>query len=117
LIEQGDLHRVSNVRPAEGINNLFHWNATNTEPSMADERGMTIHFTDGSKMSLSFPKQVKSDETVSVRLEKILDKKTLMIGADGALLVFPFSNIKYLRVSPSPPKLPDYVIKDASILP
>jgi hypothetical protein len=81
---------------------------------MADERGMTIHFTDGSKMRLSFPKQVKSEETVSVRLEKILERNALLVEADGALLLFPFSNIKYLQVYPSPPKLPDYVIKDAS---
>jgi hypothetical protein len=82
---------------------------------MADERGMTIHFTDGSKMRLSFPKQVKSEETVSVRLEKILERNTLLVEADGALLVFPFSNIKYLQVYPCPPKLPDYLIKDASV--
>jgi hypothetical protein len=84
---------------------------------MADERGMTVHFTDGSKMNLSFPKQVKSDETVSVRLEKILDRSALLVEADGALLVLPFSNVKYLQVYPSPPKLPDYVIKDASVAP
>jgi len=84
---------------------------------MAEERGMTIHFTDGSKMSLGFPKQVKSEETVSVRLEKILDKAALLVEADGALLVFPFSNVKYLQVYPSPPKLPDYVIKEASVAP
>jgi hypothetical protein len=84
---------------------------------MADERGMTIHFTDGSKMGLSFPKQVKSDETVSVRLEKILDRAALLVEADGALLVVPLSNVKYLQVSPAPPKLPDYVIKDASVAP
>jgi hypothetical protein len=82
---------------------------------MADERGMTIHFNDGSKMRVSFPKQVKSEETVSVRLEKILERNTLLVEADGALLLFPFSNIKYLQVYPSPPKLPDYVIKDASL--
>jgi hypothetical protein len=48
---------------------------------MADERGMTIHFTDGSQMCLSFPKRVKSDETVSARLEKILERKTLLVEA------------------------------------
>jgi hypothetical protein len=84
---------------------------------MADERGMTVHFTDGTKMGLNFPKQVKSDETVSVRLEKILDRAALLVEADGALLVFPFSNVKYLQVYPSPPKLPDYVIKGASVAP
>ena len=82
---------------------------------MADERGMTIHFMDGTKMGLSFPKQVKSEETVSVRLEQILDKPTLMIEADGALLAVPFSNIKYLQIYPAPPRLPDYVIKDAVV--
>jgi hypothetical protein len=84
---------------------------------MVEERGMVIHFTDGSKMGLKFPKQVKSDETVGVRLEKVLDKETLLVEADGALLLFPFSSIKYLQVYPSPPKLPDYVIKDASLAP
>jgi len=84
---------------------------------MADERRMTIHFTDGLKMVLNFPKQVKSDETVSVRLEKIQEREALMVEADGALLLFPFANIKYLQVYPSPPKLPDYVIKDASVAP
>jgi hypothetical protein len=68
-------------------------------------------------MGLNFPKQVKSDETVSVRLEKILDRAALLVEADGALLVFPFSNVKYLQVYPSPPKLPDYVIKGASVAP
>ena len=39
---------------------------------MANERGMTIHFMDGSKLQLNFPKQVKSDEAVSLRLEKMI---------------------------------------------
>jgi len=83
---------------------------------MAEEdRGMVIHFTDGSKMDLSFPKQVKSDDSVGFRLERVLDKPTLLVEADGALLVFPFSSIKYLQVYPSPPKLPDFVIKGAHL--
>jgi hypothetical protein len=39
-----------------------------------------------------------------------------MIEADGALLTIPFSNIKYLQVYPAPGALPEYVIKDASIV-
>ena len=82
---------------------------------MTNERGMTIYFMDGSKMAVTFPKQVKSDETVSVRLEQMLDKPALMIEADGALLMLPFSSIKYLQVYPAPPRLPGYVIKDAAV--
>jgi len=40
-----------------------------------------------------------------------------MVETDGALLMFPFSNIKYLQVYPSPAKLPDYVIKGATLVP
>jgi len=84
---------------------------------MADERGMVIHFTDGSKLELSFQKQVKHDDSVSVRLEMMLEHPVLMVETDGALLMFPFSNIKYLQVYPSPAKLPDYVIKGATLVP
>jgi hypothetical protein len=83
---------------------------------MNDERGMIVHFVDGTKLKLSFPKQVKTDEAVSIRLEKLLDKPALMVQADGALLSIPFSSIKYLQVYPVPGGLPDYVIKGASIV-
>ena len=82
---------------------------------MAPERGMTIYFMDGSKMSVTYPKQVKHDETIPVRLERLLEKDLLMVEADGALLAFPYANIKYLQVYPAPAVLPDYVIKEASI--
>ena len=45
---------------------------------MSDERGMTVHFMDGSKLKLSFPKQTKTDEVVSIRMEKLLDKPKLV---------------------------------------
>jgi hypothetical protein len=82
---------------------------------MAQERGMVIHFVDGSRMSIAFPKQVKHDESVPVRLERLLENDVLMLEADGALLTIPFSSIKYLQVYPAPAVLPEYVIKDASI--
>jgi hypothetical protein len=82
---------------------------------MTLERGMTIHFMDGTQMRVTFPKQVKHDESVPVRLERLLDKDMLMFEADGTLLAIPFANIKYLQVYPAPALLPDYVIKEASI--
>jgi len=82
---------------------------------MDQERGMTIHYMDGTQLDLRFPKQVKSDDSVGVRLERLLDNNVLMLEVDGALMVVPFSSIKYLQVSPAPGKLPDYVIKGASM--
>ncbi len=82
---------------------------------MTLERGMIIHFMDGTQMRVNFPKQVKHDESIPVRLERVLEKEMLMLEADGALLAIPFGSIKYLQVYPAPAVLPDYVIKEASI--
>ena len=79
------------------------------------DRHMTVHFNDGSQMRLTFPKQVKHDDSVPVRLDRALEKDALLIEADGSLLVVPVASIKYLQVSPAPKVLPDYAIKDASV--
>jgi len=84
---------------------------------MDHPRGMTIHYMDGSKLDLRFPKQVKSDDLVGVHLERLLAHEVLLLEVDGALMVVPFSSVKYLQVSPAPNKLPDYVIKGASLTP
>ena len=82
---------------------------------MEEERGLTIHFMDGSKMSFTFPKQVIRDEFVSGRTDRILEKNALVVEADGALIVIPFSSIKYMQMYATPKKLPDYVIKGATV--
>ena len=82
---------------------------------MTKDRGLTIHFNDGSKVAFSFPKQITHDELVAGRLDKLLEKKALVVEAEGALMVIPFSNIKYLQLYAAPQKLPDYVIKDATV--
>jgi len=82
---------------------------------MSNERGMTIHFMDGVKLQVDFPKQVKSDEAVPLRLDKIITHQGLLVAADGALLMIPFANVRYLQVYPAPGKLPDYAIKEATL--
>jgi hypothetical protein len=37
-----------------------------------------------------------------------------VLEAEGALIVIPFENIRYLQVYPVPKKLPSYAIKGAS---
>jgi hypothetical protein len=34
---------------------------------------------------------------------------------DGVLLVIPFDNIKYIEAHPAPAKLPEYILKGASV--
>lgn len=83
---------------------------------MAEKRALTIHFTDGTKLSFDFPKQVSEEHMIANRIEQALKHQYLMVEADGAVLMFPFSNIKYMQAYPAPAKIPDYMIKGASIV-
>jgi hypothetical protein len=82
---------------------------------MAAERRLIIHFTDGSKKVVEFPQQVAGgDANLAARLKEALEARHLVLEADGALIVIPFENIRYLQVYPVPKKLPSYAIKGAS---
>jgi hypothetical protein len=82
---------------------------------MNEKRGIIIHFMDGSKKLLEFPQQIAdNDVAAAAKLKEMLDSRHLVIEADGALLVFPFENIKYLQSYPAPKKLPANVIRGAS---
>ena len=82
---------------------------------MAEARYMTIHFTDGSKMSVTFPKQTPDDFQMASRIQKALDANQLALEVDGEMFVVPMNGVKYLQVSPAPEKLPDSVIRGASL--
>jgi hypothetical protein len=79
---------------------------------MTTNRGLVIHFMDGSTMRLDFPKQVKHDDSIVPRIEEILDRQVLMAEVDGALMLVPFNNVKYVQVFPAPERLPHYVLRE-----
>ena len=82
---------------------------------MSEKRGLVIHFMDGTKKVLEFPQQVAdSDVAAAAKLKEALDARHLVIEAEGALVVIPFENIKYLQAYPAPKKLPAGVIRGAS---
>jgi hypothetical protein len=82
---------------------------------MAEKRGLIIHFMDGSKKLLEFPQQVAdSDVAAAAKIKQALEARHLVIEADGALVVIPFENIKYLQAYPAPKKLPSNAIRGAS---
>lgn len=82
---------------------------------MAERRGITIHFIDGSKMRLDFPKQTLNEIGAVLKLKEVLAKNQLIAEVDGVLLVIPFHNIKYIEAHPAPAKLPEYVIRGATV--
>jgi hypothetical protein len=82
---------------------------------MTDKRGITIHFIDGSKITLEFPQQTLNEVGTALKLKEILAARQLVAEVDGVLLVIPFDNIKYIEAHPAPKKLPEYIIKGAAV--
>ena len=69
---------------------------------MEDQRALTIHFNDGSKLALDFPKQTDIEALAHARLDDVLKKRCALFEVDGALLMVPFENVKYLQLYPAP---------------
>jgi hypothetical protein len=82
---------------------------------MSDKRTLIIHFTDGSKLSVAFPKQTDDIHQLASRIQKALDANQLAIEMDDEFFVIPMNNIKYLQINPVPEKLPDSVIRGGSL--
>jgi len=82
---------------------------------MAPKRGLTIHFNDGTSLTVEFPDQALNEYARNIMRQEILKQRMLTIGADGALLYIPFENIKYVTVFPAPPDTPKFAIQGASI--
>ena len=81
---------------------------------MTTKREMTIHYMDGSQMKLDFPLQAASESAQVIKLKEALAARHLIVQADGALLIIPFENIKYIQAYPAPAKLPEHAIRAAS---
>jgi hypothetical protein len=82
---------------------------------MSEKRGLIIYFMDGTKKVLEFPQQVSdTDVAAAAKLKQALEARRLVIEAEGALVVIPFENIKYLQLYPAPKKLPAGVIRGAN---
>lgn len=81
---------------------------------MSKKRELTIHYMDGSSMKIDFPVQAPNESAQVIRLKEALAARHLIVEADGALLIIPFENIKYIQAYPAPAKLPPNAIQAAS---
>ena len=83
------------------------------------KRGLTIHFTDGSKASYTFTKATDDPAAMKMRLTEILKGAFLMIAADGILTTFPIANIKAIQLpideNEEAAALPNTVIRGATL--
>jgi hypothetical protein len=65
----------------------------------AMERILTLHFIDGSKLSLAFDEQGMNSAARKLKVEKLMASKHLVVEAEGQALIFPVANIKYMALS------------------
>jgi hypothetical protein len=81
---------------------------------MADKRELTIHYMDGSQMKFDFPVQAPNEGAQVIKFKEALGARHVIVEADGALLIIPYENIKYIQAYPAPKRLPENAIRAAS---
>jgi hypothetical protein len=70
---------------------------------MSHDRTMTLHFNDGSKMTFEFPEQAKSAAAKQIKLSEFVSSKNILVEAEGQLMVFPMTSIKYIAFNSAAP--------------
>lgn len=84
---------------------------------MAQEVTGTIHFMDGSKISLRWPRQAGTGaQIIALNVKKALEADRILVEIDGTLLLIPLRNVKYIEITPSPKELPSGVLRGAQLL-
>jgi hypothetical protein len=63
------------------------------------ERGISIHFIDGTCLNVSFPLHEDKYKR-ALMVEEVLKKRVLLIEADGEIRCIPFENIKFMNIRP-----------------
>ena len=63
------------------------------------DRIITLHFLDGSKLAFDFPEQTANVAARQIKLADFLTSRHLVIEAEGTVMVFPVSSIKYIAIS------------------
>lgn len=81
---------------------------------MSENRALVIHFNDATKLSFIFPRQA-DDHSIAEKIKQILGGQQLVIEADDSLFVVPQTSIKYVQSYPAPERLPDNVIRGATL--
>lgn len=60
---------------------------------------LTLHFIDGTKISLDFPEQASNSAARKIKLDDFLVAKHLIVEAEDSVLIFPVANIKYIALA------------------
>ena len=84
---------------------------------MNDDKHLTIHFNNGTRMEVAFPIQIKNSVGALVEVAKrILEADKLIIQTEQEVIIIPWSSVKYIAATAIPAAaLPVGAIKGARI--
>ena len=85
---------------------------------MSDEKHLSIHFNNGTKLEVAFPTQIKNSMGALVEVSKrILEADKLVIQVEQQVIIVPWSSVKYMEATAIPAAaLPIGAIKGARIV-
>jgi hypothetical protein len=85
---------------------------------MNDDKQLTIHFNNGTKLEVSFPTQIKNSTGALVEAgKKILESDKLVIQTEQQLIIIPWASVKFVEAASVPAAaLPFGTIKGARIV-
>ncbi len=85
---------------------------------MSDDRIVTIHVNNGTKMEVAFPTQIKNSPGALLEgVKRLLESDKLVFQTDDQLIIVPWSSVKFLEAASVPAAaLPFGTIKGARIL-
>ena len=86
---------------------------------MDSNRGLTVTFVDGSKVSYAFADEDANEAARQLRLEDFLKSPYLMVVVDGVFTMLPVANIKAIQLPVNETmkkvKLPKHAIRGAKL--
>jgi hypothetical protein len=89
---------------------------------MAQDRTLTLHFNDGTKIAFDFPEQASHALVKEAKIKELLASPNLVIEAEGQVMIFPMTSIKYIAFNSfgggalKGPVLPKQAITNARVI-
>ena len=78
---------------------------------------LTVHFMDGTKLSVRYPRLTGMDRTgIAAAVKRALDAEKVIVEVDGDLLIIPMKNVKYFHLTPAPDHIPQGVIRNGRLI-
>lgn len=84
-----------------------------TPPPLAH---LIVTFVDGTVKTFSLTERQGDEMQMASRIRAMMESNSLALETATGLIIIPMYNIRFIEVSPTPPKLPDTVISGAMLV-